>query len=166
MNFNRKDYIIHVPQCLLGMNKRVKNFCKRRAECFHRFFIIVLTEHGQWLASFTPEKSTDKPRLVYWSRFYGSFQVPQKNLGSHTCANSVYQALSPIFRAPGNETKNSLCSFLLLCCLQMSFLGEGAELLLGQALAQMGITFSLVSRVAIRPKVLFRNTFPISAMTS
>ena len=27
----------------------------------------------------------------------------QKNLGSCACANSVYQALALIFRAPGNE---------------------------------------------------------------
>ena len=29
--------------------------------------------------------------------------IYQKYLGSHTCTNSVYQALLPTFRAPGNE---------------------------------------------------------------
>ena len=64
MNFKGKDYIIHVPQCLPGMDKRANNFCKQRAECFNHFLVIVLMEHGQRQASFTPEKSTDKPRLV------------------------------------------------------------------------------------------------------
>ena len=56
----REDSIIHMPQCLPGMEKRANNFCKRRAECFHRFLVIASMEHGQWQASFTPEKSTDK----------------------------------------------------------------------------------------------------------
>ena len=64
MNFKGKDYIIHVPQCLPGMDKRANNFCKQRAECFHGFLVIISMEHGQWQASFTPEKSTDKPTLV------------------------------------------------------------------------------------------------------
>ena len=64
MNFKVKDYIIHVSQCSLGMDKQANNFCKRRAGCFYRFLVIVSTEHGQWQSSLTPEKSTDKPRLV------------------------------------------------------------------------------------------------------
>ena len=55
MNVKRKDYIIHVPQC----GKWASSFCKQRAECFHRFLVIVSTEHGRWQASFTPEKSTE-----------------------------------------------------------------------------------------------------------
>ena len=35
-----------------------------QAEFFHRFLIIVLTEHGHWQASLTPEKLTDKLKLV------------------------------------------------------------------------------------------------------
>ena len=37
MNFKRKDYVIHVPQCLPGMDKRVNNFCKQRADVFIAF---------------------------------------------------------------------------------------------------------------------------------
>ena len=96
MNFREKDYITHVSPCLPGMDKWANNFCKWRAECFHRFLIIVWTEHCRWQASFTPEKSTDKLRLVQQGRRYRSFQVPQKNLGNRACANSVYQALPPI----------------------------------------------------------------------
>ena len=33
------------------------NSCKRRAYCLHRSFVVVHTEHGQWQASFTREKS-------------------------------------------------------------------------------------------------------------
>ena len=54
----------HMPQCLPGMDEQVNKFCKRRAECFHRFLVIVLTQHGQWQASFTLEKLTNKLRLV------------------------------------------------------------------------------------------------------
>ena len=63
MNFEGKDSDIHVLQCLPGIDKWTKNFCKHRIECFHRFLVIVSTEHGQWQVSFTPEKSTDKPRF-------------------------------------------------------------------------------------------------------
>ena len=52
----RKNYI-HVPQCIPGIDK---HFWKRRAEYFHCVFFIISTENGQWQASFTPEKSTDK----------------------------------------------------------------------------------------------------------
>ena len=41
MNFREKDYITHVSPCLPGMDKWANNFCKWRAECFHRFLIIV-----------------------------------------------------------------------------------------------------------------------------
>ena len=39
---------------------------------------------------------------------YISLQVSQKNLWSRTCINTVYQALSPIFRVPGNKAKCTL----------------------------------------------------------
>ena len=39
--FKGKDCIIHVPQCLTGMDKRVDNSCKRRAEYLHHSLVIV-----------------------------------------------------------------------------------------------------------------------------
>ena len=57
MNFKGKDCVIHVLQCLAGMDKRVDNSCKRRAEYLRRSLIIVCRERGQWQASFIREKS-------------------------------------------------------------------------------------------------------------
>ena len=57
MNFKGKDCVIHVPQRLGGMDERVDNSCKRRAEYLRRFLVIVCRERGQWQASFTREKS-------------------------------------------------------------------------------------------------------------
>ena len=57
MNFKGKDCIIHVPQRLAGMDERVDNSCKRRAEYLRRSLIIVCRERGQWQASFVCEKS-------------------------------------------------------------------------------------------------------------
>ena len=57
MNFKGKDCVIHVPQCLPGMNERVDNSCKQRAEHLCHSLVIVFREHGQWQASFIWEKS-------------------------------------------------------------------------------------------------------------
>ena len=57
MNFKGKDCVIHVPQRLAGMDERVDNSCKRRAEYLRRSLIIVCRERGQWQASFVHEKS-------------------------------------------------------------------------------------------------------------
>ena len=104
MNFKGQEIHHHVPQCLPGMDKRANNL---RAECFHRFLVIVSTEHGQWQASFTPEKSTDKPRLVDFTEVS---KFPRKTWGA-VHAQTVCtrrQALPPIFRVPGNETREWL----------------------------------------------------------
>ena len=57
MNFKGKDCVNHVPQRLAGMDERVDNSCKRRAEYLCRSLVIVHTECGQWQASFIREKS-------------------------------------------------------------------------------------------------------------
>ena len=57
MNFKGKDCVIHVPQRLAGMDERVDNSCKRRADYLRRSLVIVCRERGQWQASFIREKS-------------------------------------------------------------------------------------------------------------
>ena len=57
MNFKGTDCVIHVPQCLAGMDDCVDNSCKRRAEYLRCSLIIVYTERSQWQASITWEKS-------------------------------------------------------------------------------------------------------------
>ena len=52
MNFKGKDCVIHMPQCLSGMDERVDNSCKRRAEYLRSSLVIVHTERGEWQASF------------------------------------------------------------------------------------------------------------------
>ena len=51
-----KDCVIHVSQCLAGMDKHVDNSCKWRAEYVCCSFVIIHTERGQWQASFMWEK--------------------------------------------------------------------------------------------------------------
>ena len=43
----KRLHLSHVLQCLAGIHECVDNSCKRRAECPHRSFVIVHTEHGQ-----------------------------------------------------------------------------------------------------------------------
>ena len=53
VNFKR-ERLHHSPAMLFFGNWQS---CKRRADCLHCFLVIVHTECGQWLASFTQEKS-------------------------------------------------------------------------------------------------------------
>ena len=57
MNLKGENCITHMLQHLAGMNERMDNSCKRRAECLCRSLVIVNTEYGQWQASFIQEKS-------------------------------------------------------------------------------------------------------------
>ena len=52
MNFKGKDFVIHVPQRLAGMDKHMDNSCKQRAEYLRRSLVIICRERGQWQASF------------------------------------------------------------------------------------------------------------------
>ena len=63
MNFKGTDCIIHVPQRLAGIDKRVENSCKRRAEYLCPSLIIIYTECGQWKASYIWEKSACLPKV-------------------------------------------------------------------------------------------------------
>ena len=99
MNFKGKDYIIHVPQCLPGMDKRAKNFCKQRADVFiasHRRFDRAWSMVGIFHTNWQNEVNVMELTLR-------SFQVSQKNLGSCACANSVYRTLSLIFQVPRDD---------------------------------------------------------------
>ena len=52
-----KDGVIHMLQHLAGMDERVDNSCKGRAEYLCHSLVIIYTEHGRWQVSFTWEKS-------------------------------------------------------------------------------------------------------------
>ena len=101
VNFKAKDCVSHVPQCLAGMDKHVENSCKQRAECLHRSFVIIYTEHGQWQASVIREKSACLAEVIVTEQILWKFPNSQKSWGNWACANSVYQAffLCPRMRA-------------------------------------------------------------------
>ena len=92
MNFKGTDCVIHVPQRLAGMDERVDNSCKRRAEYLRRSLIIVYTERGQWQASFIREKSVCLAVSVT-EHILRKSPNSQKSWENRACANSVYQAL-------------------------------------------------------------------------
>ena len=78
MNFKGKDRIIHVPQHLAGMDERVDNSCKRRAEYVRRSF-IVCRERGQWQASFVREKSACLTKVSVTEQILREFPNSQKS---------------------------------------------------------------------------------------
>ena len=82
MNFKGKDCISHVPRCSAGMDERMDNFCKRRAECLCRSFVIVHTEHGQWQASFIHEKSACLVEVSVTEQILRKFPNSQKSWGN------------------------------------------------------------------------------------
>ena len=64
MNFKRKDCVSHVPKRLAGMDERMDNSCKRRAEYLRRSLVIVHTQCSQWQAAFIQEKLVSSLMLV------------------------------------------------------------------------------------------------------
>ena len=79
MNFKGKDCVIHVPQRLAGMDKRVDNSWKRRAEYLRRSLIIVCRERGQWQASFVREKSACLAEVSVTEQILREFPNSQKS---------------------------------------------------------------------------------------
>ena len=79
MNFKGKDCVIHVPQRLAGMDERVDNSCKRRAEYLRHSLIIVCRERGQWQASFVCEKSACLAEVSVTEQILREFPNSQKS---------------------------------------------------------------------------------------
>ena len=79
MNFKGKYCIIHVPQRLAGMDKRVDNSCKRRAKYLRRFLVIVCRERDQWQASFVREKSVCLVEVSVTEQILREFPNSQKS---------------------------------------------------------------------------------------
>ena len=88
MNFKGKDCIIHVPQHLAGMDERVDNSCKRRAEYVRCSLVIVYTERGRWQVFFIWEKSACLAEVSVTEHIYGNFQIP-RNPGKTEHAQTV-----------------------------------------------------------------------------
>ena len=79
MNFKGKDCVIHVPQRLAGMDERVDNSCKRRAEYLRRSLVIVCRERGQWQASSIREKSACLAEVSVTEQILREFPNSQKS---------------------------------------------------------------------------------------
>ena len=91
------------------MDKRIDHSCNRKAECFHRSFVIVHTERGWWYASpysknWQPHRSQCKGDARY-----GSDTVFKEFLEVNVHARTVDTRRSSFpspFSAPGNEARN------------------------------------------------------------
>ena len=70
---------LRVPQRLAGMDERVDNSCKRRAEYLRRSLIIVCRERGQWQASFVREKSACLAEVSVTEQILREFPNSQKS---------------------------------------------------------------------------------------
>ena len=79
MNFKVKDCVIHVPQRLAGMDERVDNSCKRRAQYLRRSLIIVCRERSQWQASFVSEKLACLAEVSVTEQILREFPNSQKS---------------------------------------------------------------------------------------
>ena len=78
MNFKGKDCVSHMPQHLAGMDKRVDNSCKQRAE--YLCWSLIHTECGQCQTCFIWEKSACLAEVV---------------------TDQIYREISKIPRNPG-----------------------------------------------------------------
>ena len=96
MNFKGKDGIIHVPQHLAGMDERVDNSCKGRAEYLCRSLVIVCTEHGRWQVSSTWEESACIAEVSVTERI---LQIPRNPGGTEQVCTRLF-FLRPHTRAP------------------------------------------------------------------
>ena len=79
MNFKGKDCVIHVLQRLAGMDERVDNSCKRRAEYLRHSLVIVCRKRGQWQASFIREKSACLAEVSVTEQILREFPNSQKS---------------------------------------------------------------------------------------
>ena len=79
MNFKGKDCVIHMSQHLAGMDERVNNFCKRRAEYLHCSLVIVCRKRGQRQASFIQEKSVCLTEVSVTEHILQEFPNSQKS---------------------------------------------------------------------------------------
>ena len=79
MNFKGKDCVIHVPQHLAGMDERMDNSCKQRAEYLRRSLVIVCRERGRWQASFIREKSACLAEVSVTEQILREFPNSQKS---------------------------------------------------------------------------------------
>ena len=79
MNLKGKDCVIHVPQHLAGMDERVDDSCKQRAEYVRRSLIIVCRERGQWQVSFVREKSVCLAEVSVTEQILREFPNSQKS---------------------------------------------------------------------------------------
>ena len=75
MNFKGRDCVSHVPQHLAGMDKRLDNPCKQRAEYLRRS--LIHTERGQCQTCFIREKSACLAEVSVTEQIYGNFQIPR-----------------------------------------------------------------------------------------
>ena len=112
MNFKGRDRVSHVPQHLAGMDERVDNSCKQRAEYLCRSLIIVHTEHGQCQTCFIQEKSACFAEVSVTEQIYRNFKIPRNPGG-----NSVYQAL---FSSPTHKSLGTRLGQWLLGMLDLS----------------------------------------------
>ena len=62
-----------------GMDERVVNSCKRRAEYLRRSLVIVCRECGQWQASFILEKSACLAKVSVTEQILWEFPNSQKS---------------------------------------------------------------------------------------
>ena len=107
MNFKRKDCVSHVLKRLAGMDKRVDNSCKQRAEYLCHSLIIVHTKHGQWQASFNREKSVCLAEVSVMEQVLQEISKFPEILGElsmrEQCVpGSIFSAHA---QEPGNEAK-------------------------------------------------------------
>ena len=68
-----------LPQRLAGMDERVDNSWKRRAEYLRRSLVIVGREHGQWQASIIQEKSACLAEVSVTEQVLWEFPNSQKS---------------------------------------------------------------------------------------
>ena len=79
MNFKGEDCVIHVLQRLAGMDERMDNSYKRRAEYLRRSLVIVCRERSQWQASFMREKSACLAEVSVMEQILREFPNSQKS---------------------------------------------------------------------------------------
>ena len=73
------DRIMHMLQCLAGMDECMDNSCKQRAEYLRRSLVIIYTERDEWQASFIWETSVCFAEVSVTEHILRKFPNSQKS---------------------------------------------------------------------------------------
>ena len=104
MNFKGKDCVSPLPKHLAGMDERVDNSCKRRAEYLRCSLVIVHIQCSQWQAAFITREVSVLADVSVTEQVLQEISKFPEILGMHKqCVPGSF--LPAHAREPGNKAR-------------------------------------------------------------